>query len=134
MRQTAQNFYLLFSNHKFRKVTDVLSDGVSGMCVVLKILSDAQKELSAGDISDIFGVSTARTAVILNTLEKKGLISKSKSEEDARKTIVSITDEGRKTLEERKKILFFEIDKFLGKLDERETQELYNILQKLLKE
>ncbi len=132
MGKTAEDFYQLFSNHKFKKVADTLQDGFSGMYVVLKIIQDAEKELSAGDISDIFGVTTARTAVVLTTLEKKEYIIKSKSENDARKTIVKITEKGNIALETRKNELFFAINAFLNKLSEEEKNNLYKIVEKLL--
>lgn len=132
MRRTAEDFYMLFSNHKFKKVTDTLQDGFSGMYVVLKIIEDAPNELSAGDISQIFGVTTARTAVVLTTLEKKEYIIKSKSENDARKTIVKITEKGKKTLNERKDELFTDINTFLNKLDDIDIDNLYKIISKLL--
>lgn len=134
MNKSAQDFYFLFSNHKFKKVTDVLQDGFSGMYVVLKIIKDAERELSAGDISDIFGVTTARTAVVLTTLEKKEYIIKSKSANDARKTIVKITPKGNKVLEERKDELFVAINAFLSKLNANEIDNLYKIIEKLLDE
>lgn len=132
MNKTAQDFYLLFSSHKFKKVNDCLQDGFSGMYVVLKIIEDAEQELSAGDISEIFGVSTARTAVVLTTLEKREYIKKSKSDLDARKTIVKITEKGSKILNERKEELFFTINQFLSKLSEEETNNLYKIIEKIL--
>lgn len=132
MKKTAQDFYLLFCNHKFKKVSETIQDGFSGMYFVLRILAEAGKDLFAGDISDIFKVSTARTAVILNTLEKKGFVFKSKSDVDARKTVVRITESGQKILEDRKNRIFTALDKFLAKLNEEETQQFYNILNKLL--
>lgn len=132
MKLSAKEFYLLFTNHKFKKVTETLQDGLSGMYFVLRILSDAENELSAGDIAAAFNVTTARTAVILSTLEKKGFITKSKSSQDARRTIVKITEDGKAALEERKNKLFVEVDSFLSKLTKGEVKEFYKILQKLL--
>lgn len=134
MDLAAKDFYLLFCNHKFKKVTEIIQDGFSGMYFVLRILSDAPNGLSAGEISKTFKVSTARTAVILATLKKKGYIVKSKCSLDARKTIVQITEKGRKAVEERKNKLFGSIDNFLKKLTEDEKQNLYSTLDKLLKE
>lgn len=132
MGLNSQDFYLLFSSGKFRKVSEIVQDGFSGMYYVLKILADAKSELSAGNISETFGVSTARTAVILNTLEKKGYIVKSKSKVDARKTIVKLTKSGETILNERKKIILNFIDEFLQKLDDSEKSDFYKLLIKLI--
>lgn len=129
----AKDFYLLFCNHKFKKVTETIQDGFSGMYFVLRLLSDAPNGLSAGEISKIFHVTTARTAVILATLKKKGFIAKTKCSLDARKTIVKITEKGTEALSKRKAKIFNSIDGFLVKLDPSEKENLYVILQKLLK-
>lgn len=132
MKLSANDFYLLFEHHKFRAATEIMHDGLSGMFFVLKVLADAQADLSAGDVAEILGVTTARTAVVLSTLEKKGFITKSKSSEDARKTIVRITEEGAIALEARRIQLFAMVDQLLGKLSKGEVKELHKILQKLL--
>lgn len=132
MELTAEDFYLLFANHNFKRVTEDIKEDFSGMYFVLKILDDAGQEMSAGDISEIFGVSTARTAVILSTLKMKGLINKTKHSLDARKTIVTITNKGKELLNNRKEILFGKINYFLGKLNSEEKNTFYNLLKKLL--
>lgn len=131
MKPTAQDIYSLLSNQKFKKVTEIFQDGLTGMFVVLKILDEANKELSAGDISETFGVSTARTAVILATLEKKGFVIKTKSELDARKTIVKLTTNGLTALNERKCKIITTIESFMSKLNDNEVNNLYQILNKL---
>lgn len=129
---TAQDFYELFSSHKFKKVSETIQDGFFGMYFVLKILTESVDGLSAGDIAKTFGVTSARTAVILTTLEKKGYITRQKARDDARKTIVKITNLGEIVLIERKKKLFSVLEEFLSKLNEEEARSFYSILEKLL--
>lgn len=126
---TAQDFYFLFCNRKFKRLTKTIQDGYSGMYFALKILSEAKTPLSAGKISCLFETSTARTAVILSTLEKKGYITKSKDPSDARKTIVSITSEGETALQKRKQIIFSTIDELLSTLDNTQKEQFYELLQ-----
>lgn len=132
MQLTSQDFYMLFCNHKFKKISETIQDGFSGMYFVLRLLSESKDFLLAGDISQLFQVTTARTAVILNTLEKKGFVSKSKCEDDARKTKVEITSLGIEALIERKKKILGTIEHFLNKLDETEKVQFFDILKKLL--
>lgn len=132
MKLSANDFYLLFENHKFRAATEIMHDGLSGMFFVLKVISDVHADMSAGDVAEILNVTTARTAVVLSTLEKKGFITKFKSNEDARRTIVRITEEGAIALEKRRVQLFGMVDQLLGKLSKGEIKDLYKILQKLL--
>lgn len=128
----AQTFYTLLSNNKFKQITSVLQDGFSGIYLVLKILNDSQNPISAGDISESLNVSTARTAVALACLEKKGFIKKSKFHLDARKTMVEITPNGKTALNARKNDVFAMINQFLDKLNEQEKICLLDILKKLL--
>lgn len=132
MKPTPQDFYTIFCNCKFRKVVEMMQEGFSGMFFVLKILENAEEGLLAGDISAVFGVTTARTAVILATLERKGYIHKARGKDDARKTIVTITERGSRALAERKARIFGELDLILQRLGERDADEMYHILQKLM--
>lgn len=132
MGPTAQDIYFLLSNSKLKKIAEIFQDGFTGMFVVLKILDNAKKELSAGDISEMFGVTTARTAVVLNVLEKKGYINKTKSSLDARKTIVKLTDKGLTSLNERKQKIINAIEHLMSCLDNNDIKNFYNILQKLI--
>lgn len=134
MELFAQDFYQLFCrcNSNIKKVNENIRDGYCGMYYVLRILTEAETGLSAGEISASIGSTTARTAVILGNLESKGLLSKQKSAEDARKTIVSITPHGEKVLQKRKAKLFAEMESFLCKLSPKEKKQFYNILKKLL--
>lgn len=102
------------------------------MYVGLKIIYDSNTELSAGDISEIFKVTTTRTAVILSTLEKKGLILKLKSEFDTRKTIVKITEKGVKELLNRKTKILEMINCILLKFSDEDKETLYNLICKIL--
>lgn len=129
---TAQDFYKLFSSHRFKKVNETIQDGFFGMYFVLRILAENVGGLSAGDIAKMFGVTSARTAVILTSLAKKGYITKQKAKDDARKTIVKITDTGEEVLAKRKKKLFNILDEFLVKLSEEEIKSFYSVLEKLL--
>lgn len=131
MTLTAQELYSTICDQKVKKAIEFIQDGFYGMYFVLKILFSAQRELTAGDIAESFGVTTARTAVMLKTLETKGYITKSKSKDDARKTIVRLTNSGAVALRERKERLFAVIDGLMMKLDDAEKEQLFHILRKL---
>lgn len=132
--KTSLEFYSLFCDKRFRKVSDLIQDGFKGLFFVLKVLETNDNEVTAGDISLKIGVSTARTAVILNTLESKGYITKGKSNSDARKTIVKLTNEGLIALNKRKSEVIASIDDFLLTLDEEDREQLYLLLHKVLKD
>lgn len=132
MKLDGEDFYNLCSNNNFREIVEKIEDGYSGMFYILKILSEAKEELTAGDVTNKFGTSTARTAVALTNLEKKGYITRTKSESDQRQTIVKITGDGLIALNSRKNELFSNIHRYLEKLSTKEQKQLYQILQKLI--
>ena len=70
-----------------------LNKGIGG---VLRILYRAEPDriLTAGDIGTALGITSARTAVMLNKMEKLGFITKRKSLSDARKTEILLTEKG----------------------------------------
>ena len=94
---------------EFLQQIDVNSMGIGK---VLGFISCA----NAGEISDFMEVSTARVAVLLKKMSDKGLIVKHSDPKDARRVLVSITDEGRTLLKEkREEILLYAgaiIDRF----------------------
>ena len=132
MRPTARDFCELICKCNSRKFTDFLQDGFSGMFVVLKYIKETKGEISAGDISQNFCVSTARTAVILSNLEKKGYITKTKSPVDARKTLVQLTHQGNQAILKREEDIISMVDSLLDKLSEQEAQNFYNIIKKII--
>lgn len=73
-----------------------------GSGLVLRYLDEASRPVSAGEISKYMGVSTARVAVLLRSLSKKGLIERGFDVNDARKTIVKLSAKGKEFVSEKK--------------------------------
>lgn len=90
---------------EFLQQIDITSMGISNL---LCFLASSDRIVSAGEISEHMNVSTARVAVLLKKMSEKNLIEKSQDPSDARRVMVSITDEGRKLLQEkRQEILLY---------------------------
>ena len=73
---------------------DEANAGIGG---TLRILAEARgvgTVVTAGDIAERLGVTTARVAALLKRLESKGLIARRRSQADARVTEVVLTEEG----------------------------------------
>lgn len=66
----------------------------TGVFAVVKFLNEANIAVKSKDISDNLGISSARMAVILKTMEKKELINKINSKTDARAISISLSDKG----------------------------------------
>lgn len=67
----------------------------AGMGQVMFYLENANRPVSAGEISAFMHVSTARVAVLLRCIGEKGWIERANDPADARKTMITISEEGR---------------------------------------
>ncbi|MCR5112418.1 MAG: winged helix DNA-binding protein [Acholeplasmatales bacterium] len=104
-KEFKRRFHEIFACNRGRKFMDGMDEGIKGAGPTIIELKKAECEgieLTAGDLSAKFNVSTAREAVLLNTLEEKGLIQRYKSDTDGRKTFVRLTDLGRKKADDMK--------------------------------
>ena len=117
-------------NAKPRKAPENLDNGLKGAIIILKILNDNEC-LSAGELSKILDVSTARVAVAINNLVVKGYVKKSKDKIDARKTLVTITDLGKKELARRENLIREHLIEKLKNLTEQDLLSLINIINKI---
>ncbi len=74
----------------------------AGLPFILCYLSKAQgKTVYPSDLAKASGVSTARVAAALNKLEEMGMVFRTPSEQDSRKTIVGLTEKGIQILKEK---------------------------------
>jgi DNA-binding MarR family transcriptional regulator len=72
--------------------------------------------------------------ILLNGLEEKGLIERTRDPEDRRRHIVAITPKGHRALEKAERELETVEDDVLGNLDAAERDELRALLAKALEE
>lgn len=111
----------------FKKISDV----ERGTHFVLGYLANHTDDIISSNISNALNVSTARMAKLLNNMEKKGLITKSTSPTDARKTIVNLTSKG-KSIANRHKELLVEITmKMIDEVGYEELKEFVRISYKM---
>ena len=100
--------------HSFHTV-EKLDDTNRGIASILRCLSKQDTPVTAGEISERIGVSTARIAVLLRKMSARNLIITGNDPSDARKTLVSLSDYGKerlnKKVEEHKEMVSIIIDK-----------------------
>ena len=130
-KKIAQEFFKRLSTKNVGRIFSFLEDN-RGMYTILKFIHEADKDVLAGDISKSLNISTARVAVALTSLKKRNFIEKIKSNDDARKTIVKITDIGKTALEERQNKIIKNITDLLNKLSNRDSKILLEIITKLV--
>lgn len=89
-----------------------------GIGAVIRYLheKEAKSDVTAGEISEFLNVSTARVAVILSKMEKKGLITRSRGQKDARVTVVQLTQAGTDTAKEMQRQFEQQVEKAIDKV------------------
>ncbi|SDA17512.1 DNA-binding transcriptional regulator, MarR family [Ruminococcus sp. YE71] len=108
------------------------ADYLQGECRLLSMLSfEPDRKKQPGELAKTLGVSTARIASILRTLEKKNYITRETSAEDKRKVYVEITDEGRQYLESKRTKVCGFFDMIFSGLETEERDEFIRLIRKL---
>jgi len=102
-----------------------INEGMQGEAYVLHFIKERQDcgDIVPSDISGAMGVSTARVATALNSLEGKGLITREIDKNDRRRILVKLTEKGCEfEKEQENKITQVIVDmlKGLGEFDAKE--------------
>ncbi len=84
------------------------------------------------ELSRNMNVSSARIAVILKSLEAKGLIIRTSDAGDARQIVVVLTESGSSILLKKRKTIIASATSLLEKLGEEDTLNLLRIQKKIL--
>ncbi|MGN1235229.1 MAG: MarR family winged helix-turn-helix transcriptional regulator [Christensenellaceae bacterium] len=117
----------------WRNLLELVDDGYKGMFVLLRIVQESERSVTAGELAKRMCVTTARIARALNTLEKKEYIRRESDESDARKVVIRLTSLGEEALKERKSAIAEMIEPMFNNLTEAEADALFSLLEKLLK-
>lgn len=107
--------------------------GIEQLGVLYLLRHYYTKNLSIREISSLLAKNITTTSRILSSLEKKGLLKRTKDEKDKRITYVSLTEQGYKKID---KIAFLknEMDNiFNSTLTQDEKNTLRSVLAKLIK-
>lgn len=104
------------------------SQGENGVLVYLSFLN----KISPSELSEKLNLSLPRIASILNSLENKKLVEKRPDNDDKRKSIVKITEEGRNVVETKRKDAIGDITKVFENLNEEERKDYIRLTRKVL--
>ena len=99
--------------------------------LVFLVLSE-QEQMTVGEICEKLYLNNGTLSPLLKTLEKNGFLTRQRSTEDERTVLISLTDKGKKLLEQLK-----EIPPKIGNcipIDEKKALQLYTLLYELLHE
>lgn len=122
----------IMGNYDGRKVMSLLDDGYKGtspLLLELKKAKDKNKEITAGDISKRFNISTARVAALLKDLEEKKYVVRNKSKNDLRVTIVELTLKGEDEALKIKNRLTDFISKSIKGIDDSMLETFFKVME-----
>jgi DNA-binding MarR family transcriptional regulator len=106
---------------------DDLPHGGKKVLLSLFLFSDG---VTAGELSDKMGVSTARIASILKGLEKKDFLRRETDLRDRRRVAVFLTPKGRETAREHYEMISHFASEFFRRLGEQDTLELLRLIER----
>ncbi len=128
---TMEMFQIMNEMHKIRHRKSM--DGlVRGESFVLRYLMDNGNSAIPSDMSAAMGTTTARVAATLNSLDKKGLISRRIDSDDRRRIIVELTDEGKNIAKEQWQQFMADTEHMLRSVGDEDAKEYVRILKKMV--
>ncbi len=90
-----------------------------------------KESVTVGQLGSILHLDAGTLTPLLKTLEKEGYVTRERSKEDERVTIISITQKGN-DLKEKCKDIPIELSRKESPLNEKDVKELYRLLYKFL--
>ena len=92
-----------------------------------------KESINVGQLGEILHLDAGTLTPLLKRLERSGYVTRKRSEEDERITIVSITEKGN-GLKEKCKDIPFKLAAEDSGLSKKDAKELYRLLHKFLKD
>lgn len=110
-----------------------LHNSVRGENMTLALISKNKGSIYPKDIEKKMGISSARVSKIIKGLEEKDLVIRKPDKEDKRKTLVILTERGKKFENLRKEKINFILTSMLELLGEEDGTDFVRIIEKIEK-
>ena len=119
--------------HKFSRLKpqQKLTESMHGEAMALHHIAKSSEQIIPSEISSAIGISGARIAATLNSLENKGYITRRIDLSDRRRILVTLTEKGREQDETHRRQLSEIFEKILEKLGEHDAKEYIRITRKM---
>lgn len=127
-----EELYNLLAELLNRKLNRTVLDSIRGEYGVLRYLLYVQDKVSAGVLTGQLHVVPGRMTDILNSLESKGWIERHRDEDDRRRVVVCITEEGKKQAKKMRSYIRKEYQGMFQLLGQKDTEELIRLLKIVL--
>ena len=122
-----ENMILADKSKSFMKLSKI----IHGEMFALQIVSIHDDGVTPGDISKAAGTTPARIAAELNSLEKKGLVTREIDPTNRRRILVHLTPEGKKRASQHHQEAIDIAVMLLERLGEEDAREYIRIVGKL---
>ncbi len=129
----AEQLVELFGEMSRLRASERLNKNMRGLPAVMRVLAAASGPLSPSEIAARTGVSDARVANALRSLEERGLVERRQAEGDRRRVEVSLTDEGRAQDERMRNEGLERMAEFLVELGEEDSRDLIRLVDRTKK-
>jgi len=107
-----------------------LTEFLQGELYVLHFLSENQdREVNPSILSDKLHISRPRITAALSALRKKGYVETEMSEDDRRRILVKLTEEGLIFIEDKQKTVEGYFDLFVEGLGDENASELIRLIE-----
>lgn len=118
-------------SEQWKEFRSLMDSGARGLFFLMRCVKEAGANVNAGELAKRMGVSTARVARALKTLEAKGYIKRGYSSIDGRKVEIVLTEEGEKALSKREEHIKNALLPWINKISPEEQRLFLSILRKL---
>jgi DNA-binding MarR family transcriptional regulator len=130
--EMAKEVYELFScssPHAFPLLARKVSQGEFRMITTIEKNGN---DISSGDLASAMRLSSGRTSILLNVLEKKGYIERDKEKNDHRVVHVHLSNSGKKICSDFEEEALVYASRFLAKLGEEDAKDFLRLLKKIV--
>ncbi len=114
-----------------RRSADAHQKTGRGVGFVLSYLYYNGDKVIPSKLGKIMNITTPRVTAILNKLEAKGLIARTISPEDRRNVFITLSDQGRKIVEEKKAQQQQTVQTLVDRLDEKNVEAFLRVFKTL---
>lgn len=118
-------------NRKKRPPHEDMSAAMRGEMAVLRLLTEENRALTAGEISGLLTMTTSRIAAVLGALEKKGLIVRSADARDKRRVLVTLTEQGLSFSSRQRQRMLLAVSHTLSQIGEQDAREFVRLMKRV---
>ena len=129
-RAKAEEFFETIIKRK-KSLIEIPRNCSQGETGALLYLTFVKNGITSTELAEVLNVSLPRIVSLINSLETKKLVKKLVDKDDKRKTVIYITTDGKKLVQEKKEEAILKLTKVIEKLDEDDINEYIRLAKKI---